>query len=83
MCDVNKKSYTGEIEVKSEKELYNTDNCETASSWATQKIQKNETISEIPTLRSGIKIGDKMMKTSPNVLSYLSNCQNNINELSE
>ena len=73
MCDVDKNSYTGDINVKTSKELYNTDNKETASSWATLNVPKNEITTVIPTLRSSIKIGDKILKTSPNVLSYLSN----------
>ena len=65
ICDVNKNSYTGEIDIKEKKCLYNTDNCYPASEWVREELKKKDKKDKIifPHLSSGIKISPKDNQT--------------------
>lgn len=56
ICDVDKRSYTGDIDIKGQKCLYNTDNNETCSTWIKSEIKGTKVV---PTFSSGIKMNDK------------------------
>ena len=55
ICDVDKSSYTGDVEIKSSKILYNIDNSITASEWACP-VGKYKKVPVVP-LTSGLKVG--------------------------
>jgi len=79
ICDINKNSYTGEIEVKDSKCLYNIDNSKSASDWVKSNISGN--IVEFPSLSSGLKIClRKGIKYSKDSIGTLCSFSNNINK---
>lgn len=81
ICDINKNSYTGDIETKNKKCLYNIDNTKSLRDWTIEPVKTLKTI-DVPNLSSGIKI-----KTDGGVgrnfigaFGYLMSNSNNINK---
>ena len=56
ICDVDKKSYTGDIENKGQKCIYNTDKLESCSTWIKTQIKGTNIV---PTFSSGLKMNNK------------------------
>ena len=76
ICDVNKNSYTGEIENKGQKCLYNADNEETCSTWIKSNIKGTFIV---PTFSSGIKMNNKEgIKVSKDYLGTIMLTTNNV-----
>ena len=59
--------------------MYNIDNSIPATIWANQKISKTDLTHDIPSMKSGLKIGTKTYKTNDDIISWLTNGCNNIN----
>ena len=82
ICDINKNSYTGEVESQEKKCLYNLDNEQTLREWAIEPVKKLKTY-DIINVSSGIKIKDsdkvrgRMFKDA---FGYIMSNSNNIEE---
>ena len=84
ICDVNKNSYTGEIETKEQKTLYNIDNELSLRQWAIEPVKSIKT-HEVVGLSSGIKvkkekIGTIKNRSFDNAVGYIYVKSNNINK---
>ena len=66
----------GYIKIVGNKIVYNTDNLNTASDWCNINIKKQY---EIPTLKSALNVGNKVLMSNDNVISWFTNGNNNIN----
>ena len=80
ICDVNKNSYTGDIETNGKKCLYNIDNLQTLREWAIEPVKKLKTY-DVINLSSGIKIsGTGIGKNIKDSFGYVYSNSNNINK---
>jgi hypothetical protein len=81
VCDVNKNSYTGDIETKDTKCLYNIDNFQTMRDWAIEPVKKLKTY-DVINVSSGIKVKSDggLGKNFKGAFGYLMSNSNNINK---
>ena len=63
------------ISIFDTKDVYNLDNIVSASDWVKTDIKRNI---DIPTMSSGIKFGNKILKTNNDVLGWFTNGNNNV-----
>ena len=66
----------GYIKIVGNKIVYNTDNLNTSSDWCNINIKKQY---EIPTLKSALNVGNKVLMSNNNVISWFTNGNNNVN----
>jgi len=81
ICDVNKNSYTGDIETKKKKCLYNIDNEQTLREWAIEPVKRLKTF-DMPNVSSGVKIKNEggVGRNFIGNFGYIMSNSNNINE---
>lgn len=82
VCDVDKNSQTGDIELKDSKTLYNLDGKQNLRDWAIEPVKKLKTY-DVPNVSSGIKIKDSDKNRGKNfkgAFGYILFNSNNINQ---
>jgi hypothetical protein len=80
ICDINRQSYTGEIEEKEQRCLYNIDNEQTLRDWAVYPVKKLKTY-DVINVSSGIKVKNSDTvrgKNFKDALGYIMSNSNNI-----
>lgn len=82
VCDVDKSSYTGDVEIKDQKCLYNLDYSQPLRDWAIEPVKKLKTF-DMPNVSSGVSIKNSsgsFGKIFINAIGYLLSASNNIDK---